>query len=345
MGERVERTELVVGAFVASGLALLGVLVLLFGNVRDLFRGHYGLEVVFPSAGELTARSHVRLGGARVGRVAGAPELNPTFDSVTVPLRVYRQEAIPEGSSFRIAASGLMGDAYIEITPPAELSGGRIAPGSTVQGSGVGGLSGLTAAADTLTDEAQETMRDLRGAIAKLDTALDAVNAGVLSPENLDGVASAIDRLDSSLQKLDVDFFTATNATALETTLANLAEAADEIREGAKRIGPVLESAEAAVGRAGPAIDQVAEAAAGIEAAAGDISEVAGGITGGDGALAALLNDPALRDDLAALIRNLRRHGPLFYRDSADPHGEEPGPESGDGGRPRARRPAASPRR
>lgn len=344
------RTEILVGTFVGLGLLLLAVLILTFGNVRDLFREKYRVTVSFPSAGELSRRSHVSLGGATIGRVEGKPLLNSTFDGVTVDLEIYDEIAIPEGSTFKIATSGLMGDAFIEIEPPAELTGRSIEKGAFVDGRGSAGLSAITDAATDLSAQAKQVMQDVRISLEKVNTSLERINTGILAPENLDRFRESLAKLNSAVAKFDDGILADENVEALKVALASIRDASESLSAGAADFQPLVADAREAVGKVGPTIERFGETAEKFSGTAEQVDAVVSDLRDGEGVLGALLNDPGVKADMVSLIRNLRRHGILFYRDSAG--GAAPGEEAGapgqaapppDRSRPRAARPPGRP--
>ena len=46
-----KRSELLVGLFLFLGLCLLGGMILKFGNLGDMFRDQYTIELRYPTAG------------------------------------------------------------------------------------------------------------------------------------------------------------------------------------------------------------------------------------------------------------------------------------------------------
>ncbi len=104
-----KRTETIVGAFLLIGLLLLGGLILQFARFKEHFGGYYTVTVVFDDASGLIKGSEVRMGGARIGRVAELPELNEDV-RVEVEVAVNNSIRIPAGSSFQINSATLLGD-------------------------------------------------------------------------------------------------------------------------------------------------------------------------------------------------------------------------------------------
>ena len=140
MGESKRRTELWVGVFVFIGLALLGGLTVQFGRFGDRLRGKYQLVVVFDDASGLIKGSEIRMGGARIGKVAEHPELNANV-KVQVVMNIDEPIRIPENSMIQIASATLLGDKMIVITPPegGNTTGRFIQPGAVLRGGGPSG--------------------------------------------------------------------------------------------------------------------------------------------------------------------------------------------------------------
>ena len=308
---------------------LLASLILMFGNVQDLVREHYRIEAVFPSAGELSSRSPVKLGGARIGRVDGKPVLTEAFNSVVVQMRIYDGVKIPAGSEFEIGTAGVMGDAFIDITPPDEVSGEVIAAGTRIEGAGIGGLGSLTDTADKLSDEAMLVMADVRDALKKLNGSLEKINTGLLADDNLESFRGALAKMNNAIEKLDSGVLSEENQASIKETLANLNGASEKISKGAEQIEPLLSEAKEVVAGAKPVLENFGGAAEQMGEAAEEVGAAAEEIRGGDGLVAALLSDEELKKDFAALVKNLREHGVVFYRDRAEEGEEDEDPEPG----------------
>jgi len=316
MQKNEKKTE--VGTFVGLGIILIGGLILTFGNVRDLFREKYRISITFPSARDLTGRSQVRLGGAKIGSIDGKPVLNETFDGVVVHLKIYDEVRVPDGSTFTIGTSGLLGDSFIKIEPPKKVSGQSIKPGAMITGGEAGGLGAITDAATNLSEQAVIVMADVRVTLEKVNAALERISTGVLSQENTDTFKVALQRFGNAMDKLDEKVMSDENLASLESALKNIDEAGRAVSEGASGLEPLLTEGRAAVAKLGPTLDKFGAAAESFKGAGDELRGVADEFRGGDGLAAAFLADPELRDELAALIANLRRHGVLFYKDTAE---------------------------
>ncbi len=283
--------ELKVGIFVAVGLSILAALVVQFGRLGEGFKTYYDLTVHFADASGLLKGSDVLMGGAKIGRVSGQPRLVTSGRGVDVPLRIYDYARIPEGTSISVGSSGLLGDRFVQVSPPAGKPKSYIAKGARIEGYREKGL-------DDLTKQGGDLVKDLRGTVAKIDTAVSRLNDGALSRENMDH---------------------------LHQTFENLSKTSAALSQSSKKIDGVIEKADATLGSTKEAADKV-------QLAVGDARETIKGAgkimkeaTQGEGPLALLLSNAEVSNNLRALISNLRSHGILFYRDSA---AKNPAPEA-----------------
>jgi ABC-type transporter Mla subunit MlaD len=275
--------EFKVGLFVFFGLLVLAALVVQFGRVGEGAKRYYNLTVNFPDASGLLKSSDVLMAGAKVGRVAGGPRLNPNGEGVLVPLRIYDFVKVPVGSKFLVGSSGLLGDRYVTIWRPQGEHREFLRPNAMIAGTRETGM-------DDLTREGGELVKDLRAAVQNISGTVTRLNEQALSPANMDNLKSTFDRLNQ--------------------TSTNLAESS-------KKIDGVIEKAGGTMDSAKKAADDVqlviADARKTIQSA-GDVFREA---RTGDGLLGQLLGNEQIARDLQALIGNLRAHGVLFYRDSA----------------------------
>jgi phospholipid/cholesterol/gamma-HCH transport system substrate-binding protein len=283
MNERDRGLELKVGIFVAIGLAILAALVIQFGRLGEGFQTYYSLTVHFEDASGLLKSSDVLLGGAKVGRVGGPPRLVRQGRGVEVPLKIYDYVKIPAGSTFTVGSSGLLGDRFVSILPPREKPSAYIQKGAYVEGKREQGISDLTKQGSAL-------LKELRGTVAKIDTAVSRLNDQALSKQNMQH---------------------------LQQTFDNLSKTTAALSESSQKIDGVIEKADATMGSAKKAADTVEDAAGDARKTIQSAGRLMREATAGNGLLAMLLTNEQLANDVRALITNLRQHGILFYRDRA----------------------------
>src|SRR3954451_1570547 len=275
--------ELKVGAFVLVGLGVLAALLVQFGRIGEGFQHYYGVLVKFPDASGLLKGSDVLLAGAKIGNVSGGPRLAESGQGVEVPLRIFEFVKIPAGSRFTVGSSGLLGDRFVAVTVPKQITQEFIPKNSVIEGTRETGI-------DDLTKEGGLLVTDLRTAVQNVNTAISKLNDEALSQSNLDNIKSAVENLN-----------TATTAIAASTQKVDgVMDKASETMDSYRKAADDLPAA-------------IADARKTIQAA----TEVIQKASTGKGALATLLTDKEFSNDLRALVSNLRSHGVLFYKDSA----------------------------
>ncbi len=283
MNQQDRGLELKVGIFVAVGLAVLAALVVQFGRVGEGFKSYYGITVHFPDASGLLKSSDVLMGGAKIGKVGGAPRLVTQGRGVEVPLRLYDFVKIPAGSTITVGSSGLLGDRFVAIFPPPGKPTAYLHKDARVEGKREQGM-------DDITKEGGALIKDLRGTVAKIDTAVTRLNEQALSKENMDH---------------------------LHQTFDNLSKTTAGLSESSKKIDGVLEKADDTMASAKEAADKMQDVVGDARKTIQSAGRVMDEARKGDGPLALLLTNEEVANDLRALISNMRRHGVLFYRDSA----------------------------
>ena len=275
--------EFKVGAFVFVGLALLGALIVQFGRIGEGFKTYYPLTVRFSDASGLLKGSDVLLAGAKIGRVSGGPRLVGEGQGVAVPLRIFDYVKIPVGSKFSVGSSGLLGDRFVSVTMPSGKPTAYLPKNAYIEGTRDTGI-------DDLTREGGNLVNDLRGAVQSINATVMRLNQEALSSANMEN---------------------------LKETFAHLSETTGALSLSSKKLDGVIEKADAAMSSVKKDAEDmevvVAEARKTVQAA----TQVFRDAREGKGLLAALLSNQELANDLRALVKNLRAHGVLFYRDSA----------------------------
>lgn len=281
--QRDKGLEFKVGAFIVVGLGALAVLLVQFGRLGEGFQKYYGLLLKFPDASGLLKGSDVLLAGAKIGHVSGGPRLAESGQGVEVPVRIFDFVQIPVGSRFTVGSSGLLGDRFVAVAAPQRITQEFIPKNSVIEGTRETGI-------DDLTREGGLLVGDLRTAVQNVNSVISKLNDETLSPVNLENLKASLEHLN-----------TAANA---------LAESTQKVDGVIVKAGETMDSMKNAADDLPQAI---ADARKTIQAATDLIQKA----STGKGALATLLTNQELANDLRALVSNLRSHGVLFYRDSA----------------------------
>jgi phospholipid/cholesterol/gamma-HCH transport system substrate-binding protein len=299
--------EIKVGFFVLAGLVIIAAMAVQFGRLGQGMGAKYTIAVEFANAGGLFKDADVKLAGALVGHVASTPQPMPgKVDAVTVMLDIQEGIKFPVGSEFTIGSNGLLGDKFVQVAPPRQFNPQQFNPGDTKQviqpGSLIKGSNGV--GLDDLQEQGKITMEKMSANLDELRDTLAEIKTKVLSAENI--------------ENLRVSF------ASIKTTSENFASAS-------KKADEVMDDAKKAVAGANQTIDMAKQAMGSVNATANDVHAAVGEARGviqnadallknaqsGSGTLPMLLSNSELANNLQSLVGNLRRHGILFYRDSA----------------------------
>lgn len=296
--------EFFVGLFFLIGLFVIAAMVMVFGRVSRGGANTYSIRVEFPNASGLIKGCDVLISGARVGTVENAPRLIDDKYTVAVTLKINQDVPIPRTASFQIRTNGMLGDSYVDVVPPSAFSPTDFAKnGETIKGQRVGGFEELTTKGGAMIDTLQnETLRKLNAELDEIKVATANINNRLLSEKNLKNI---------------------------EDTFANLNEITSGFAKTARDLDEVVSKADEMVKAAEGAIKTTDGAAAEFKLTLTDFRKTAETTTktiesarvlvnkavSGEGTLGLLVSDKQAAADLKALIANLRRSGPLFYKD------------------------------
>lgn len=309
--------ELYVGAFLAIGLAFIAAMLVRFGGVAKGFTDFYNVTIEFPNASGLVKDAQVLLAGARIGYV----EDNPTLlvrdgFGVSVKLKIREDVRLPRDSNIVVDQSGLLGDCYIDVIPPAKIDKANlIKPDETVQGGTKPGLGAL----------------QQQGTVA------------------LEKLAATLDELKKLTADLNQNLLNDQNMKTLSDTFGNLKTTSENLSASTKKLDGILDKGDGAVDAAKKTFESADKAAADLRTAMTDFKKVAENAgktmdsarafvdTGtnvlkkaerGEGALGLLLTDKETASNLKAFAANLKRSGPVFYKDRApEPAPSTPAPK------------------
>lgn len=310
-------TQARVGIFLLIGLVTVALMVVYFGRLGEGFNDYYDLRVEFSNASGILRGSEVLLAGAKIGRVTEPPAILPDMRGVSVPLRVLEQVELPVDSQISVGSSGLLGDKFIQITIPDDASTTDfIQPGQTVRGSDDTGMFGGMA------DGANELIAELRATVKNIDAAVSRINKGVLGKEELESISSTIRNLDAAVTRVNTKVLGDKEVEQLNETVANIRETSAKLAEASAKADNLIAKADQAVLSGKEAMDSAREAAEELDRTLASARSLIHRIRSGDGVLANLINNRGMAENLSALLSNLRRHGILWYRDTAQPRQE-----------------------
>lgn len=311
---RRERTELYVGLFIVVGLAIMGGLIWQFGSFTDKLKARYQLQIVLEDATGIIIGAEVRFGGTPIGLVTNK-EIKKDFSSMLLTLEIFEQYKIPEGSKLSLATSGLMGDRYINIVPPEEVTDQTIKAGTTIDGGGVDVLAEVTERAARLSDkmevvlgELDQAIKETRVVVNNLTSVTEKFDQRVMSEENLDNIGETIEKMKVTTSNL------ANGSAKLEPLLEESRETVAAARKPFERATEVIDKIEPAVAELQPALAEVRPTLIEFKDTAAKANYAIDRILEGDGVAGALISDPELKADLESFVENLEEHGILGYK-------------------------------
>jgi phospholipid/cholesterol/gamma-HCH transport system substrate-binding protein len=294
-----------VGIFMLIGLAVIGFMAIKFGKLSQGLKKYYNLTAEFPNASGLLKGADVYMAGARVGFTADAPELIEGRYAVQVALKLKDGIKIPHGSSFLISSSGFLGDAFVSINPPPNPDMNDIfKDGEYIVGTRAEGLGDLTT-------KGGETMTELKKRLQELEAPIKDIRERVLAEKNL----KAIDETFASLSELTTSL--KGSAKGIDDVIIKAKEAVDTVKDTVAAAKGPIEKVDAAAGELKATIAEIKKTAGTADKTLASAKTLIEKANSGKGALGMLLADKETADNLKALIRNLREHGVLWYKNKA----------------------------
>jgi len=210
------KSELKVGVFFAVVLVMIEVIILVVGDISNLFKKPgYSLYLYFDSAVGLEKRNVVRLAGVKIGYI---DDIRLKGSKAEVVLSIDSKVGIKKGSSANLAALGLLGEKYIEIIPG--KGPGIIQQGETIESISPVGFDQLGPLLFSVGDEIRElgkyfrelvgeektkenfkeTIQNLSTLVADLKDVFGA-NKGIMN-ESLQNSSKAIQNFDQRSERI-----------------------------------------------------------------------------------------------------------------------------------------------
>ncbi|MBC8014985.1 MAG: MCE family protein [Sporomusaceae bacterium] len=230
-------TEAKVGSVSVIALLMLAYMIIHLGSFSFGDKG-YQIQAVFGQVNGLKQGNSLRYAGVDIGYVKDI-EVFP--EGVKVTFVVNPGVKIPEGSTFRIGADGLVGEKHINITPPSQ-SKGFLQPNAIVRAEDAQGFDELLAASDKVLAEIHELVKSLNEVLgddkvkaAMRDTMLNAKEM----THNLNVMSTALARM---AQNNEGDINTMIrNMSAMSTSLRDVAERVDGMMAGVDNDGKTVQ--------------------------------------------------------------------------------------------------------
>ncbi len=278
-------TEAKVGLLVLGGSIILLWMTFVVGKFEFGARKGYTIEAVFDSVAGLDAKASVRMAGVKIGTV----DTVELYDSrAKVIMRILPGVRIKRGSRAGIKTMGLLGEKFVEITPPEGGSGGGGLPGE----------SGYLQEGDRI--QITSSPSDVDKLISQLS-----------------GIADDIKQVTASLRQV---FGTERGTRSMEDILADLRQTTRNIRdfshtlnsdgsELVMRLNELTASLNSVVGENRDnlkmTMENIREASKNAELALASIEDAAKKIDRGEGTLGKLVSDDSMYNNIDSAAKGI----------------------------------------
>lgn len=161
------RLAVKVGAFVATGIIVVALLLLSFSKGFSLFAPTYELHLKATSVGGLRDGSAVLMSGVRIGEVV-ASDMAPDGQGVVIRLKIHQRYSIRDDARFVIDQIGFLGDQYVAVHPQ-KNAGKPLPPGAEVVCEEPFNLQEVVRSTTGLIQRVDQTVQVLNDAMQRLD--------------------------------------------------------------------------------------------------------------------------------------------------------------------------------
>lgn len=283
--------EIRVGAVVVVA-ALIAVIGTMWFQKFQLAEKRYPFYARFNEVGGLVTGDPIYVNGVERGRVNA---IDLRGDGVVVEMAVREGVVIPLDSKLSLKSIGIMGERLVAVT--LGDSAVAVAPGDTIDGEFLMGLSEVMGSAGGILDDVEVTTRHLR-------EIAEALNADGKFRAGVDDFATT----GRNLRVLTED-----NRERLDRAIANFERSSKQLDELLSTHYAELDSSLAALGRAGGKVDVTVDNLAVVSQ---DLKEITAKLRTSEGSSAGrLINDDTLIRRLEAssaqldsLLKDLREH-------------------------------------
>lgn len=282
--------EVRVGAVVVVAVVIAVVGTMWFQKFQ-IAEKRYSFYVRFPEVGGLVKSDPIYVNGVERGRVDGISLLS---GSVVVTMGVRDGVSIPKDSKIELKSVGIMGERFVAIREG--TSPQAIAPGDTLTGTFLMGLSELMGSAGEILDDVHATSKTLR-------EIAEALSGNGKLQQGVTDLAAA----GKNLRGMTED-----NRARLEKTIAHFQRSSALLDSLVSGHYAQLDSSLTAISRAGGDAETTARNLAAVSA---DLKVITARLRAGDGTAGRLLTDDQLINrmestvtQLDSLITDIRSH-------------------------------------
>jgi len=286
-----KRLEIKVGVFVLIGLVLLAALSIQFSKGTSIFHGTYELRLHAINVGGLKSRSDVQLAGVPVGSVSDI-QLASDGKSVTIILKIYKENKIYADARFVIEQSGFLGDQFVSIIPT-ENKGRLLVNGDEVECQEPFNLQEVARSASGFIQRIDETAK-------KLDASVSDLQRVVLNQQTLTNFSAAVDNMRAfSEQALgainQINSLVATNGTQIGYAVSNVVFFSQQLTHLADDAGGMLATNS----------ETISAALKNVQTSTEILTNIMGDLQSGKGLAGTVLQNQQFADNVQAIVNNL----------------------------------------
>lgn len=316
------RKNIAVGATMIGALALLGLMILLFGEapVRLFKPAQLQIKFIADSGEGLTTGSPILYLGVNIGQIRTVELPTNEEPGVVIWGQVDPKRPVPENVDGVIRTSLIGGNTTLTLEPVGGIPRGRLKDHDIIKAR-LGG-------SNVLPHEFAELAKELTGLSQKLQTTVEDFNKGKVIERfgtTLDSIQKTADRFGSTadeLRKFISDPALRANINATLDNFKAVSENAKTITQNLEKFSVDLQktNGEAAlvITKAGVRVDEISKQLNGrLEQLAGALERfqsVANKVDKGEGTVGKLINDPKLYEalletsqELSLTVKDLRR--------------------------------------
>lgn len=186
-----------IGVMVLASLLVTGILLIMFGETRNLFQPVYTLNVIFPQAPGVSEGTPIRRSGVVIGKVQSVEPLDE--GGVLVTAEIQKRMKLRKGDVCRISAN-LLGDSVLNFVPPQDPRASKelVEDGETLHG--VVSPDPVAVVADM-----QQQFSGAIGSVSKTSEDFDVVirKVGTLLEANEQRINSVVLKADNTLTTIN----------------------------------------------------------------------------------------------------------------------------------------------
>lgn len=316
--------DFIIGLTAILGLAGLGFMLILFGELNIAKPPHYALTLELDTAAGVTKASAVTMNGVRIGNVSGLEPASDPRAGAVVHLAIRESVRVPRGFGVKLER-GLVGDTSVELTPPALPTEGAapalefVSPGETVRAQATGILDELRSMLGGRLDKVESAV-DSFNELSRTYTEIGARVQALLADRSVEDVDSGAERANiaTAVQRLDRAIASANRWLGDEAMREDVrtftrrgAEAADRLSEAVdawEQAAHTLETQAGAVGESlGELSIKVGKTSEQLGIVLGEMQYLLGQVNNGQGTLGQLVVNPDLFNSLNDAARRLEK--------------------------------------